>query len=89
MNDTNTTQGKEERGAVLHGVVVSDKMQDTVVVAVNRFVKHPKYRKFIKRMKKYHAHDAGNTKQVGDKVTIRECRPLSKLKHFKVVELGK
>lgn len=70
---------------MLHGVVVSDKMQNTVVVAVTRFVKHAKYRKFIKRVKKYHAHNAANDKQVGDKVTIRECRPISKLKHFTVV----
>jgi small subunit ribosomal protein S17 len=76
----NTTNGR-----TLKGVVVSDKMQDTVVVAVTRFVKHPKYRKFIKRMKKFHAHDPGNTKKEGDKVEIVECRPISKLKHFKVV----
>jgi small subunit ribosomal protein S17 len=69
----------------LAGVVVSDKMQDTVVVAITRFVKHPKYRKFIKRVKKYHVHDPGNTKQTGDKVQIVECRPISKTKHFKVV----
>ncbi len=85
MNDTHTTQAAEERGMVLHGVVVSDKMQNTVVVAVTRFVKHSKYRKFIKRVKKYHAHDAANDKRIGDKVIIRECRPISKLKHFKVV----
>lgn len=67
------------------GVVVSDRMQDTIVVAVNRFVKHPKYRKFIKRTKKYHAHDAGNTKSIGDTVEIVECRPISKRTHFRVV----
>ncbi len=72
-------------GRTLSGVVVSDKMQDTVVVAVTRFVKHPKYRKFIKRMKKYHVHDPGNSKKEGDKVDIVECRPISKTKHFKVV----
>jgi small subunit ribosomal protein S17 len=72
-------------GRTLSGVVVSDKMQDTIVVAVTRFVKHPKYRKFIKRMKKYHVHDPGNTKKEGDKVEIRECRPISKTKHFKVL----
>lgn len=72
-------------GRTLAGVVVSDKMQDTVVVSVTRFVKHPKYRKFIKSAKKYHVHDPGNTKKEGDKVEITECRPISKLKHFKVV----
>jgi small subunit ribosomal protein S17 len=75
---------KETRPKVLSGEVVSNKMKDTVVVSVTRFVQHPKYRKFIKRVKRYHAHDPGNTKQVGDKVDIVECRPISKLKHFKV-----
>jgi small subunit ribosomal protein S17 len=73
------------KGKTLSGVVVSDKMQDTIVVAVSRFVKHPKYRKFIKRVKRYHAHDPGNTKKEGDKVDIVECRPISKKKTFKVV----
>jgi small subunit ribosomal protein S17 len=73
-------------GKKLSGVVVSDKMQDTVVVAVTRFVKHPKYRKFIKNVKKYHAHNPGNVKKEGDKVVIQECRPMSKTKNFIVVE---
>lgn len=72
-------------GRIFSGVVVSDKMKDTVVVSVARFVKHPKYRKFQKRITKFHAHDAGNTKAIGDKVTIRECAPISKTKHFVVV----
>ena len=67
------------------GVVVSDKMKDTVVINVARFVKHPKYGKFMKRNKNIKAHDAGNTKKIGDKVTIEECRPISKDKNFKVV----
>ena len=74
-----------EAGKVFRGVVVSDKMQDTVVVAVTRYVKHPKYQKFQKLVKRYHAHDAGNTKATGDKVEIQECRPISKLKRFKVI----
>jgi len=76
---TNTT------GKTLTGVVVSDKMQDTAVVAVTRFVKHPKYRKFIKRVKRYHAHNPGNEKKEGDKVTIRECKPMSKTKTFEII----
>jgi small subunit ribosomal protein S17 len=76
---------KDTRPKVLSGVVVSSKMKDTVVVAVSRFVQHPKYRKFVKKVKRYHAHNPGNTKQVGDAVEIVECRPISKLKHFKVV----
>lgn len=70
---------------VLRGVVVSDKMKDTVVVAVHRLVKHPKYRKYLRVTKRYKAHDAGNTKHTGDRVEIAECRPISKDKHFKVV----
>ncbi|MBX4195940.1 30S ribosomal protein S17 [Candidatus Parcubacteria bacterium] len=66
----------------LQGTVVSNKMKDTVVVLVERFVKHPKYDKFIKRSKKFKAHDAGNTKSIGDKVEIIETKPISKDKHF-------
>jgi len=69
----------------LVGVVVSDKMQDTIVVKVSRFVKHPKYDKYISRDKKFKAHDKGNTKKIGDRVTIVECAPISKDKHFKLI----
>lgn len=68
----------------LTGIVTSTKMKDTVVVRVNRFVKHEKYERFVKISKKYKAHDAGNTKKEGETVTIVECRPISKDKHFKV-----
>ncbi|MEK7179113.1 MAG: 30S ribosomal protein S17 [Patescibacteria group bacterium] len=70
----------------LRGVVVSDKGDKTVVVRVSRFVKHPKYKKYMKRAKKYKAHDAENAYAVGDVVTIEECRPISKDKHFKVIQ---
>jgi small subunit ribosomal protein S17 len=86
MTDTTTTNTQPK---VLTGTVVSAKMQDTAVVKVQRFVKHPKYRKFVKIAKKYQAHDAGNTHKEGDKVTIRECRPISKNKHFTVVNDAK
>jgi len=69
----------------LRGVVVSDKMQKTVVVEVGRFVKHPKYGKYMKQSKKYKAHDEENLYKVGDKVSIEETRPISKDKTFKVV----
>ena len=69
----------------LRGTVVSDKMQNTVVVVVNRYVKHPKYKKYMKVSKKYHAHNPGNAAKMGDVVVIRSCRPLSKLKHFEIV----
>jgi small subunit ribosomal protein S17 len=69
----------------LTGVVTSNKMKDTVVVEVNRFVKHPKYGKYFKSTKKYKAHDAGNTKAIGDKVTMEECAPISKDKKFRLI----
>jgi small subunit ribosomal protein S17 len=69
----------------LNGVVVSDKMKDTVVVLVERYVKNAKYHKFVTLHKRYKVHDAGNTKKVGDKVTIESCRPISKTKSFKIV----
>ena len=70
---------------VLKGVVVSDKMDKTVVVEVTRFVEHKKYGKRIKKTKNYKAHDADNAKKVGDVVEIEEIRPMSKDKHFKVI----
>lgn len=69
----------------LSGVVVSDKMKDTIVVSVSRYVKHPKYKKYMLLRKKYKVHDPGNTKKEGEKVTIESCRPLSKFKSFIVV----
>ncbi len=69
----------------LSGVVVSDKMQNTAVVAVSRYVKHPKYKKYMKTTKKYHAHNEGNRAKEGEKVTIRSCRPLSKTKSFEII----
>jgi small subunit ribosomal protein S17 len=76
---------KTSNPKTLRGTVVSDKMDKTIVVLVQRFVKHPKYQKFQKISKRYKAHDATNNYKVGDAVTIRECRPLSKDKHFEVV----
>lgn len=78
-----TTINNKKR--ILSGVVVSDKMKDTCVVLVERYVKAPKYEKFIKRSKKYKADDKGNTKKIGDKADIEECAPISKDKHFKVI----
>jgi len=69
-------------GKVLSGVVVGTKMQDTAVVEVQRYYKHPKYGKFVKSKKKYKAHDAGNEKKVGDRVEIVETKPISKDKRF-------
>lgn len=71
---------------ILEGVVLSDKMDKTIVVAVSRFVKHPLYGKYYKVTKKYKVHDAENKHKVGDKVAIVETRPISKDKKFKVAE---
>ncbi|MDO8564752.1 MAG: 30S ribosomal protein S17 [bacterium] len=76
---------QKSTGRVLIGTVVSTKMKDTIVVLVSRFVKHPKYRKYMRYTKRLKVHDAGNTKQMGEKVEIVECRPLSKDKHFRIV----
>ncbi|MDO6416640.1 30S ribosomal protein S17 [Sphingomonas sp. BIUV-7] len=71
---------------VLTGTVVSDKTDKTIVVLVERRVKHPLYGKIIKRSKKYHAHDEGNVFKEGQTVRIEECKPMSKLKTWTVVE---
>ena len=70
---------------VLKGVVVSDKMDKTIVVEVTRFVEHKKYGKRIKKTKNYKAHDEDNAKKIGDIVEIEETKPMSKDKHFKVI----
>ena len=71
---------------ILQGTVVSDKGDKTVVVKVERRVKHPLYGKIIKLSKKYHAHDEANAYSVGEQVRIQECAPVSKLKTWTVVE---
>ncbi|TSC86200.1 MAG: small subunit ribosomal protein S17 [Parcubacteria group bacterium Gr01-1014_8] len=71
-----------QKGKVLVGIVVKSAMKDTVTVSVERYVKHPTYKKYILRSKKYLVHNPGNTVQVGDKVSIRETKPISKHKHF-------
>ncbi|SMC26133.1 small subunit ribosomal protein S17 [Desulfacinum hydrothermale DSM 13146] len=69
------------------GTVVSDKMNKTVVVSVERLVKHPLYGKYIRRRNKFKAHDETNDCRVGDRVVIQESRPLSKTKHWVVVKI--
>ncbi len=80
MTKTPTTKRK-----TLKGIVVSDKMDKTIVVKIDRYVKHPKYQKSYTVSKKYKAHDETNSKKIGDKVEITETRPMSKDKNFKVV----
>lgn len=70
---------------VLEGVVVSDKMEKTVTVLVERRYMHPVYKKYIRKSDKFAAHDESNAFQVGDRVEIEECRPLSKNKRFAVI----
>lgn len=73
---------------ILQGVVVSDKMDKTIVVEVERRVQHPIYKKFIRRSKRYHAHDESNAIKAGQTVRIIESRPLSKTKRWVVVTEG-
>lgn len=80
-----TKKNKKE----LIGLIVSDKMDKSVVVRVERFVQHAVYKKYIKRYKKYHAHDEQNDCRIGDEVKIIETRPLSKHKRFRVTEIVK
>ena len=80
MNENGT------KGRLLRGTVVKRAMKDTATVSVERYTKHPKYKKYIRRNKKYLVHDPGNTAEIGDKVEIRETRPISKNKHFVIVK---
>ena len=72
---------------VLIGTVVSNKMEKSVTVQVDRRVKHPLYKKFMTQSKKIAAHDETNTLEIGDQVRIRECRPISKSKTWKLVDV--
>lgn len=78
---------RESNRKVRIGRVVSDKMDKTVVVAVERMARHPLYGKIVRRTKKFKAHDEENRCRVGDVVKIMETRPLSKEKHWRVVEI--
>jgi small subunit ribosomal protein S17 len=86
MSDTTQTTARAAR-KVREGIVVSNKMNQTAVVAVIERVRHPKYAKFVLRTKKLYAHDEANDVQVGDKVRVMETRPLSKTKRWRVVEI--
>ena len=74
-------------GRILRGTVVASKMQDTCTVAVERYVKHPKYKKYIRRHSKVHVHDENNEAATGDRVEVMECRPLSKTKRYRLVRI--
>ena len=86
-NTQSETPARETRRKVRQGVVVSDKMDKTLVVRVERTVRHPLYKKVMKRTKRYHAHDEENVGKVGDVVRIMECRPLSRTKRWRLMEV--
>jgi len=78
---------KKSASRELTGIVTSHKMDKSIVVLVERHVKHPRYKKIIKRSTKIHAHDPENKCGIGDHVLITECRPISKTKRWKLVEI--
>jgi small subunit ribosomal protein S17 len=80
-----TTERNQRR--VLVGVVVSEKMNKTIAVDMERLTLHPKYKKYIKRTSRYYAHDEKNEARAGDVVELMECRPLSKMKKFRLVRI--
>lgn len=82
---TKTAKKPEPKGKILTGLVVSDKMQKTIVVEVNRFVKNEKYQKFQKVTRRFKAHDEENKHKVGETVSIQETAPMSRDKHFIVI----
>jgi small subunit ribosomal protein S17 len=86
MADESTTKTRAAR-KVREGVVVSTKMDKTVVVAVVERVRHPRYAKFVQRTKKLYVHDETNDTRQGDRVRVQETRPISKLKRWRIVEV--
>jgi small subunit ribosomal protein S17 len=90
MTDSNETTNDTTRvnpRKVREGIVVSDKMNSTLVVAVNERVSHPRYGKTVQRTKKLYVHDEKNEAKIGDKVRVQETRPLSKLKRWRLTEV--
>jgi small subunit ribosomal protein S17 len=89
VSDEQTPATEEERNArkVRDGIVISNKMEQTAVVAVVERVRHPKYAKTVQRTKKLYVHDANNDVRIGDRVRVMETRPLSKLKRWRLVEI--
>jgi small subunit ribosomal protein S17 len=81
------TEERENRRKVREGLVVSDAMEATVIVAVVERVRHPRYGKTVQRTKRLYVHDGANEAKVGDRVRVTETRPLSKLKRWRLVEI--
>ena len=87
MSEQNTNQANATEQSTVTGKVVSDKMDKTITVLVERRIRHAKYGKMIRRSTKLHAHDENNTAKTGDVVTIKESRPISKTKSWTLVEV--
>ena len=87
MSDEQTANEERSRRKVRTGVVVSDKMDKTVLVRIDRKVRHPRYKKIVNRSSRLAAHDETNDAHVGDTVRLMETRPLSKSKRWRVVEI--
>lgn len=81
------SEATTETNRTLQGIVVSDKMDKTITVAIERKVKHPVYGKFVKRTTKVHAHDESNECKAGDTVIVEQCRPMSKSKTWRLVQV--
>lgn len=81
------SEATTENNRTLQGIVVSDKMDKTITVAIERKVKHPVYGKFVKRTTKVHAHDESNECKAGDTVIVEQCRPMSKSKTWRLVQV--
>ena len=86
MTEAISTEVRQAR-KVREGIVVSNKMDKTIVISIVERVRHPKYAKFVQRTKKLYAHDEANDAQVGDRVRVMETRPLSKQKRWRLIEV--
>ncbi|HTB09707.1 MAG TPA: 30S ribosomal protein S17 [Acidimicrobiales bacterium] len=87
MSDVNDTEKRANPRKVREGIVISDKMNSTLVVAINERVSHSRYIKTVQRTKKLYVHDEKNEAKVGDRVRVQETRPLSKLKRWRLTEV--
>ena len=87
MSDIQTAPKAKSRKKEFIGIVKSDKMEKTIVVSIETLTLHPLYKKYIKRSKKVKAHDEKNEAKIGDRVRVIECRPISKEKCWKLVEI--
>lgn len=84
MSEQGMTEQKRGHRKSKSGIVISDKMDKTIIVEMNRMVMHPMYKKYVKKRVKYKVHDEENTAKVGDTVSIEECRPLSREKRWRI-----